>query len=592
MGHNETHRSPLGEIVTDLNCAGVRAAITAQRLDVWPGARSMESWHEKEDIRMSAWDFEVGPEDKVEPEKGTAEEKVEGKPEEKVEQSESPREAEQEKHRDKRARRDPMGVAGPRQLEQGEIVKGVVVATTEDGVLVDVGGKSEGLIPRYEFANQSEMPTQDEEVEVAVVRIEGQDGMPILSKRSADYERVWVRILSAQESGEVLDAMVMDRVKGGLRVDLGVPGFVPASHVATRDVRNLDRFVGRSLRLKVLEADRRSKKVVLSHRLVVEEERKQRREQTMAQLREGIVCEGKVRSLTKYGAFVDLGGVDGLLHISEMAWGRVEDPSDVMQVGDTVRVMVLDIDRERDRISLGRRQILPDPWKEAAKSIRVGSLVKAKITRVVRTGAFAELGDLGIEGFIPVSEVSERRVGDASEVVSEGEEVTLKVLKIRPEARRMTLSLREAEQEKERQEYRQYIAAQDKAKVTLGDRFGEVLGAVAEHARQDEEKATGEETAPAEVEEAQDEAKEMAEEVTGEEAVGAEAAVAVEEGAIETQAEEAGEQVAEEASEERAEEAEDEAVTQQAPAENEVEGEEETADDEEDADQASAEAQE
>ena len=276
----------------------------------------MEFWHEKEDIRMSAWDFEVGPDDEAEPEEET--------PEEKVEESKSSGEPESRKRQERRTRTDPMRLAGPRQLEQGEIVKGVVMETSEDGILVDVGGKSEGLIPQYEFADQSEMPAQDEEVEVVVVRIEGEDGTPILSKRSADYERVWNRILSAQESGEILDAMVMDRVKGGLRVDLGVPGFVPASHVATRDVRNLDRFVGRSLRLKVLEADRRSKKVVLSHRLVVEEERRQRREQTMSQLREGLICEGKVRSLTKYGAFVDLGGVDGLLTVKGIGAGKAE----------------------------------------------------------------------------------------------------------------------------------------------------------------------------------------------------------------------------------------------------------------------------
>ena len=398
--------------------------------------------------------------------------------------------------RERRTSRDPMAMAGPRALERGEIVKGVVVEATADGVLVDVGAKAEGLIPMYEFTDRSEIPGRDEEIEVAVVRIEEDDGTPILSKKSADYERVWNRIISAQETGEILDAMVLERVKGGLRVDLGVPGFVPASHVATRDVRNLDRFVGRSLRLKVLEANRGSKKVVLSHRLVVEEERRQRREQTLAQLQGGLVCEGKVRSLTKYGAFIDLGGVDGLLHVSEMCWGRVEHPSDVLQVGDTVRVMVLEIDHERDRISLGRRQILPDPWKAAAEKIRLGSLVQGTVTRVVRTGAFVELKDLGIEGFIPMSELSDKRVAQASDAVSEGDEVTVQVLKMRAEARRMTLSLRAAEQEKERQEYQEYIAGQERATVTLGDQFADVLGAVAGRDEEGGGEAAEDEPAP------------------------------------------------------------------------------------------------
>jgi len=292
--------------------------------------------------------------------------------------------------------------------------------------------------------------------------------------------------------------MVTERVKGGLRVDVGVPGFIPASQVGTRDVRNLERYVGRSLRLKVLEADRRTKKVILSHRQVVEAEREQRREETMAKLEEGAVVEGKVRNLTAYGAFVDLGGVDGLLHVSEMAWTRIKDPSEVLTVGETIQVTVLEINAETGKISLSRRQILPDPWKEAARQLRPGQMVKARITRVVRTGAFAQLKDAGIEGFIPVSEMSQRRINEPSDVVSVGQEVDLRINDLRVEGRRMTLSLVAAEQEKERQEYRDYMKSQQAAPVTLGDRFAHVFQDLAAPAEAAEESPTATEDASGE----------------------------------------------------------------------------------------------
>ncbi len=424
--------------------------------------------------------------------------------------------------------------AGPKPLAVGDLVTGVVAQVTSEGVLVDVGGKSEGMIPKYEFGDEADLPERDSSIEVAVVKTGDDDGGLVLSKKSADYERMWNRIVEAAQTGDILDAMVTERVKGGLRVDLGVSGFVPASHVATRDVRNLDRFVGQALRLRVLEADRQRKKVVLSHRLVVEEERKQRREETLNSLHAGLVCEGKVRSIANYGAFIDIGGLDGLLHVSEMSWGRVGHPSEVCKVGDTLSVVILEIDANRDRISLGRRQILPDPWKEAAKKIRTGEIVKGKISRIVRPGAFVELPELGIEGFLPIGELADKRIENASEIISEGQEVQLKVLKLRPDARRMTLSLIAAQQEQERQEYQKYMADSDSDTVTLGDQFGDLLGAVTV--------VEGEQEAVEEAEEAPA-AEAVAEEAVAEEAV-AEEAVAEEAVAEEAVAEEA---VAEEA---------------------------------------------
>ncbi len=368
--------------------------------------------------------------------------------------------------------------ASLKPVRPGDVIEGTVVEASEDGVVVHVGGKYEGVIPTYEFPSSAEIPGAGQKVSVAVIRVSDEEGQVVLSKKKADYENVWSRIQQALDTGEAVTAMVTERVKGGLRVDLGVSGFVPASQVSTRNIRDLDRFVGRSLRLRVIEADRRQKKVILSHRQVVEEERQKRREDTLDRLREGMVCEGKVRNITDYGAFVDLGGVDGLLHISEMAWTRVKHPSEVVKVGDTIQVAIIGIDRDRNRISLSRRECMPDPWNEVARRFAPGSIVKATITRLARNGAFARLEDAQIEGFIPISELAERRISEPSEVVSQGQVVDLKIISLRPDERRMTLSLAEAEQEKERQEYRDYIAGQTTARPTLGDQFGDILSEV------------------------------------------------------------------------------------------------------------------
>ena len=307
------------------------------------------------------------------------------------------------------------------------------------------------------------------------MHIDEDKGIIRLSKKRADYERVWREIIEAQRTGEALTAMVTDRVKGGLRVDLGVSGFIPASHVATRDVRNLDKFVGKALRLKVLEANRASNQVILSHREVIEEERKHRREATLSRLKEGVVCEGRVRNLTNYGAFIDLGGVDGLLHISEMSWTHLRHPSEVLKPEEIIRVVVLQIENEGNRISLGRRQILPDPWKEIAATLTEGDVVQARIVRILATGAFARLEKAEIEGFIPIGQMSSERIKTPDDVLQEGQEVAAKIIELRPQARKMTLSLTQAQQEQERGEYQEYIRTQEGSGITLGDQFGELL---------------------------------------------------------------------------------------------------------------------
>ncbi|MFQ6096324.1 MAG: 30S ribosomal protein S1 [Armatimonadota bacterium] len=386
------------------------------------------------------------------------------------------------------------------EIREGEIVTGTVVDVTNEGVLVDVGTKYEGIIPSYEFPSPAELPKVNDQLSVAIVRVDDDEGQVLLSKKRADYENCWNRILNACETGEVLTAMVTERVKGGLRVDLGVHGFVPASHVGARRLRDLDRLVGRSLRLRVIEADRAQKKVILSHRVVVEEEREKRKRETLERLREGAVFEGRVRSLTNYGAFVDLGGVDGLLHISEMSWTRINHPSEVVKVGDTIQVMVLRIDRERERISLGLRQILPDPWKEAASKLRVGDIVRGRVSRVVPFGAFVQLEESGIEGIIPNAELSEKRGVEAKVVVQAGQVLDVKVLNIRLEERRMTLSLIQAQQEAERREYRRYMRGQQSQRPTIGDLAGDILAKhkanleAAERARKTEKPAEAKDT--------------------------------------------------------------------------------------------------
>ena len=389
--------------------------------------------------------------------------------------------------------------ATPTAINEGDIVEGVVVDQQDQGVVVDIGAKYEGFIPLSEFTNKEELPQPEARIEVAVIKIDEERAVIRLSKKRADYERVWRSISEAQESGEVVTAMVTARVKGGLRVDLGVPGFVPASHVATRDVRQLDKFVGKTLQLKILEADRSANQVVLSHRQVIEEERERRCQETRARLKPGVVCEGRVRNLTNYGVFIDLGGIDGLLHISEMSWTHIDHPSQIVKPGEIIRVMVLRIEGDGERISLSRRQILPDPWKDAAGKLRQGSIVTTQITRIVATGAFARLADAEIEGFIPIGEMSFERINSPDEVLHKGQQVEAKIVELRPQARKMTLSLTGAQQEQEREEYQQYMQSHRGTTITIGDQFGELLRQTKASLEQDSEESAEEVSeAPAE----------------------------------------------------------------------------------------------
>lgn len=365
-------------------------------------------------------------------------------------------------------------------LKPGQVVRGRVVQVAADEVLVDVGYKSDGRIPIHELGLRSGQTPSDilkpgEDIDVWVLKIDENEGAVLLSKRRADQEMTWRCLEEARDQGQILEARVTERVKGGLLVDVGVRGFVPASHVGRGFVEDLDKYVGKTLRLKVLEINRNRRNVVLSCKDVLEQEYQEAKTRLFASLKEGQVASGTVRRLTDFGAFIDLGsGVEGLLHVSEMAWSRVRHPSDVLKVGEAVKVMVLNVDRERERISLGLKQVLPNPWDTVAERFQVGQIVDGEVTRLVDFGAFVRLEN-GIEGLVHISQLSDRHVTKPQEVVESGQHVRVKILSVDQAARRIGLSLREAmpkEQQPADAEPHTGDVSSKAPTVTIGDLYG------------------------------------------------------------------------------------------------------------------------
>jgi small subunit ribosomal protein S1 len=334
-------------------------------------------------------------------------------------------------------------------FEEGDVVSGEVVRIDKDEVLVDIGYKSEGVIPSTELSiRRSVDPAEEvslgEQVDALVLTKEDQEGRLLLSKKRARFEKAWRKIEAAAESGEPVEGTVIEVVKGGLILDLGVRGFLPASLVDIRRVHNLDEFKGETLECKVIELNRSRNNVVLSRRAVLEEERKEVREQILGRLQPGMVVEGKISNIVDFGAFVDLDGIDGLIHISELSWSHVNHPSEVLSVGETVRVKVLDIDRERQRISLGLKQTQEDPWRRVLDEYKPGDALEGKVTKVVAFGAFVEIVP-GVEGLVHISELAEHHVENPSEVVSPGDQVWVRILEIDENRRRISLSVKRAE---------------------------------------------------------------------------------------------------------------------------------------------------
>ena len=340
-------------------------------------------------------------------------------------------------------------------LRQGSVIRGKVVLVKEDEVLVDVGGKSEGVIPLRELSNRNIASARDvvrvgDEIEVVVVRAENDEGTMILSKRRADQLRAWEKLEDAFRNGTELRGEVIQVVKGGLLVDVGIRGFVPASQVERNYVGNLDKYLGKELRLRVIDLDRAKNKAVLSQKAILEEEYERASRELWETIEAGQRRRGVVRRLTNFGAFVDLGGADGLLHISEMSWTHVNHPSEVVQEGDEIEVFVLSVDKEKQKISLGLKQILPSPWQLAASKYEQGQIVTGRVVRTVPFGAFVQI-EPGVEGLVHISQLASYRVARAEDVVNAGDEIPVKILDFRPEEQRMSLSLSKAREELEYQ---------------------------------------------------------------------------------------------------------------------------------------------
>ncbi len=334
-------------------------------------------------------------------------------------------------------------------FEEGDVVTGHVVRIDKDEVLVDIGYKSEGVIPANELSIRKSVDPKDEvemgeEVDALVLTKEDQDGRLILSKKRARFEKAWRRIEAAAESGEPVDGTVIEVVKGGLIIDLGVRGFLPASLVDIRRVPNLDEYLGQTIECRVIELNRSRNNVVLSRRAVLEEQRREDRERILDRLQPGMVVDGTISNIVDFGAFVDLDGIDGLIHISELSWSHVNHPSEILSIGDTVNVKVLDIDRDRQRISLGLKQTQEDPWQRVVDTYNVGDELEGRVTKVVTFGAFVEILD-GVEGLVHISELAQHHVENPREIIQPGDEVRVKILEIDSERRRLSLSIKRVE---------------------------------------------------------------------------------------------------------------------------------------------------
>ena len=333
-------------------------------------------------------------------------------------------------------------------FEEGDLVTGTIVKLDRDEVLLDIGFKSEGVIPVRELSirrdvDPSEVVNLGDQIEALVLQKEDKDGRLILSKKRAEYERAWISVEEKFNNGENVEGEVIEVVKGGLILDIGLRGFLPASLVDLRRVKDLSTYIHSTLEARVIEMDRNRNNVVLSRRVVLEEGRKAERAEVLAKLAKGMHLKGVVSSIVDFGAFVDLGGIDGLVHISELSWSHVNHPSEVVKVGQEVEVEVLDVDMSRERISLGLKQTTEDPWRTLVKNYPVGSIVEGTVTKLVPFGAVVELGD-SIEGLVHISEMASRHVDVPSQVSNVGDPVQVKVMDIDMDRRRISLSMKAA----------------------------------------------------------------------------------------------------------------------------------------------------
>jgi small subunit ribosomal protein S1 len=399
------------------------------------------------------------------------------------------------------------------QVEDGQLVHGKVVKIDRDEVLLDIGYKSEGVIPSRELSilndvDPNEVVTFGEQIEALVLQKEDKEGRLILSKKRAVYERAWGIIEQKKEADEVVEGKVIEVVKGGLIIDIGLRGFLPASLVELRRVRDLAPYKNQTIQAKIIELDRNRNNVVLSRRAYLEETQKEARDEFLTNLKSGEVRQGVVSSVVSFGAFVDLGGMDGLIHVSELSWKHVDHPGSVVQVGDQVTVQVLDVDFDRERISLSLKATQQDPWQEFASSHEVGQLVYGRVTKLVPFGGFVQVGD-GIEGLVHISEMSAHHIDAPELVVTPGEELWVKIIDLDLARRRISLSIKQAAEGGElAAEYRQHFDVDEHGNWVGGD-DAEREAAWAEYYGEN----GGEPPADGEVEAAADVAVETSEEV-------------------------------------------------------------------------------
>ncbi len=391
-------------------------------------------------------------------------------------------------------------VTGIPEVDDGQLVSGVVVKIDRDEVLLDIGYKSEGVIPSRELSirndvNPAEVVSIGESIEALVLTKEDKEGRLVLSKKRAQYERAWGDIEAKKEAEAVVEGPVIEVVKGGLIVDIGLRGFLPASLVELRRVRDLQPYIGTVVQAKIIELDKNRNNVVLSRRAYLEENQKETRDSFLTNLKIGEVREGTVSSVVSFGAFVDLGGMDGLIHVSELSWKHVDHPGSVVAVGDPVTVQVLDVDFSRERISLSLKATQQDPWAEFAEGHAVGQLVYGRVTKLVQFGSFVQVGD-GIEGLVHISEMSAHHVENPGDIVTPGEELWVKIIDLDLERRRISLSIKQAAEGGElAAEYREHFDVDDEGNWMHSEE--QMEAAWAEYENSAEPTATAVEEAPA-----------------------------------------------------------------------------------------------
>ncbi|WP_339227959.1 30S ribosomal protein S1 [Oceanobacillus sp. FSL K6-2867] len=364
-----------------------------------------------------------------------------------------------------------------KQLNVGDTVTGTVVKLEEKQVLVDIGYKTEGILPIGELSSlhvesTSEVVNEGDTVTLKVKKLE--DDEVILSKKAVDAEAAWEDLEQKYENDEIFETVVKEVVKGGLVVDVGLRGFIPASLVETHFVEDFSDYKDKPLTVKIADLDREQNRIILSHRAVVEAEANARKNELLQSLKEGQVLEGTVQRITSFGAFVDIGGVDGLVHISQLAHEHVAKASDVVSEGDKIQVEILSVDRDNERISLSHKNTLPGPWSDIEKRVTAGSTIEGTVKRLVNFGAFVEILP-GVEGLVHISQIANRHIGTPQEVLEVGQQVKVKVLDVNEAEERISLSIKELEQEQEQKEYQQYEKDDEQTGFQLGDFIGDQL---------------------------------------------------------------------------------------------------------------------